>query len=477
MFPLTTTKLLAPLVLLCVILQVSCNKSELPQDGSKEIISYSLKRSNGTAFSAGELSVSVQGNIISITTPAGTNLNGLIPEISIKGRSISPASGVPQNFNMPVIYTVTAADGTTASYTVTVQAAIAPPSEGMIYMGSSDKNFYALDVTTGTLKWKYTGTASFAYSSATYADGTVYVGGVDSYVYAFDALTGNVKWKYQAGTTGIESDAVVVDGTVYVGCNDDYLLALNATTGQLKWSFPTGGNISASPTISNAVVYFGSSDGKLYALQAATGQLKWSFATGAMINQSGPALVDGVIYVGSRDSYLYAIDVTTGTQKWRYYTNGISLEQSSPTVANGVVYIGGWYDVPAFSMKGSLYAVNTTTGQLVWEKMLNTGIGSSPTVAAGKLYITADDNNLHALDAATGTTLWTKQILANGASAGVSNGVVYVGGGGTRAFYAFDANTGAEKWRFAMPNGLMTSSPLIVTATKVDYSGDSGILQ
>ena len=47
----------------------------------------------------------------------------------------------------------------------------------------------------------------------------------------------------------------------------------------------------------------------------------------------------------------------------------------------------------------------------------------------------------------------------------------------TRYFYAFGANTGTEKWRFAMPNGPMTSSPLIVTATKVDYSGDSGSLQ
>ena len=84
--------------------------------------------------------------------------------------------------------------------------------------------------------------------------------------------------------------------------------------------------------------------------------------------------------------------------------------------------------------------------------------------------------NLHALEAATGNIIWSQRILANGASAAVSNGVVYVGGGGTRYFYAFDAATSVEKWRFYTPQGLNTSSPLIVTASKADFPGDSGNL-
>jgi outer membrane protein assembly factor BamB len=187
--------------------------------------------------------------------------------------------------------------------------------------------------------------------------------------------------------------------------------------------------------------------------------------------------VNGIIYVGSRDANLYAIDANTGIKKWSYSTNGISLEQSSPTVAHGVGYIGGWYDVPAFSRKGSLYAVDAGTGQLVWEKLQNTGISSSPTVANGRLYVTTDDLNLYALDVVSGNILWSKQILANSASAAVCNGVVYVGGGGSRYFYAFDAANGSEKWRFAVPQGLMTSSPLIVTSNNdAGYSGDSGVM-
>jgi len=462
-------------LLLLTVLFSSCDKGvalDTP-DSTKEIVSFSLKRTNGVAFAPSEVSIVVHGNNVDITLPPNTERNGLTPEIVIKGKSISPASGVSQDFTHPVTYTVTAADGSSVNYTVTIISAV---DQGIVYFGSSNNNFYAVNATNGQLVWKFTGTAGFSYSSATYEANTVYVGSIDSYVYAFDALTGNIRWKTQLGTTGVESDAVVLNGTVYVGCSDDYLVAIDAATGSIKWRYMTGRNISASPTIGNGSVYFGSSDGNLYSLDSATGQLKWYFGTGAMINQSGPALVNGVVYVGSRDGYLYAVDAFTGKLNWRFSANGISLEQSSPTVANGIVYIGAWYDIGDITRKGSLFAVNASTGQLVWEKLQNTSISSSPCVAEGRLFITTDDLNLYALDASTGTTLWTKQILANSASAAVANGTVYVGAGGTGHFCAFDAVTGAEKWRFAVPGGLMTSSPLIVTSkATAAYSGDSGL--
>jgi hypothetical protein len=58
---------------------------------------------------------------ISLLVPLMTNKESITPTIVIPdGATISPESGVPQNFNVPVIYTVTAKDGTKAVYTVTV---------------------------------------------------------------------------------------------------------------------------------------------------------------------------------------------------------------------------------------------------------------------------------------------------------------------------------------------------------------------
>lgn len=56
------------------------------------------------------------------TIPYGTNKTALTPTIEISaGATISPASAVATNFTSPVIYTVTAEDGSTQQYTITVQ--------------------------------------------------------------------------------------------------------------------------------------------------------------------------------------------------------------------------------------------------------------------------------------------------------------------------------------------------------------------
>jgi hypothetical protein len=59
---------------------------------------------------------------ITVTLPYGTSLTNLKPLITYKGKSLSPASGVEQNFSVPgnIKYTVTADDGSTITYPVTV---------------------------------------------------------------------------------------------------------------------------------------------------------------------------------------------------------------------------------------------------------------------------------------------------------------------------------------------------------------------
>ena len=58
---------------------------------------------------------------ISFVLPAGTDVTQLIPTIEVsEGATVDPASGVAQDFTNPVTYTVTAQNGTTAVYTVTV---------------------------------------------------------------------------------------------------------------------------------------------------------------------------------------------------------------------------------------------------------------------------------------------------------------------------------------------------------------------
>jgi len=58
---------------------------------------------------------------ISFLLPAETDVTELVPTIEVsEGATVEPASGVAQDFTNPVNYTVTAQNGTTAVYTVTV---------------------------------------------------------------------------------------------------------------------------------------------------------------------------------------------------------------------------------------------------------------------------------------------------------------------------------------------------------------------
>ncbi|ADV51008.1 PKD domain containing protein [Cellulophaga algicola DSM 14237] len=80
----------------------------------------------------------ITGTNISVTLPAGTDVTSLSSTVTHTGASVNPTSGVAQDFTSPVEYTVTAADGTTKVYTVTVSLAPALSSDNNITSFSID---------------------------------------------------------------------------------------------------------------------------------------------------------------------------------------------------------------------------------------------------------------------------------------------------------------------------------------------------
>ena len=85
-------------------------------------------QANITGFSFAEQTTSALINqstqTVEIQVLNGTNLTALIPTISVSdGATISPVSGVAQDFTNPVIYTVTASDFSTLNWTVSVTEA------------------------------------------------------------------------------------------------------------------------------------------------------------------------------------------------------------------------------------------------------------------------------------------------------------------------------------------------------------------
>jgi hypothetical protein len=73
----------------------------------------------------------IKGNQITLNVPYGDSVTALTPTITSNGASVSPASGVPQDFTLPVTYTVTATDTSTKEYQVAVRMIDLPVVAGL----------------------------------------------------------------------------------------------------------------------------------------------------------------------------------------------------------------------------------------------------------------------------------------------------------------------------------------------------------
>jgi parallel beta-helix repeat protein len=186
-----------------------------------------------------------------------------------------------------------------------------------------------------------------------------------------------------------------------------------------------------------------------------TNQTIWTYKTGCIL--SSPAVSDGIVYVGADkpDYNFYALNASTGALIWNYTMGGGTW--SCPAVSQGIVYVG--------SLDHKLYALDASTGVLVWSYTTGSYIeDSSPAVAYGKVYIGSDDGRVYALNSLNGALVWNYSVASTSSvtsSPAVANGLVYVGSMYTPSkIYALNAFTGAPVWNYT-PGSNVGSSPVV----------------
>ena len=253
---------------------------------------------------------------------------------------------------------------------------------------SETANLKVSKVVESNWKFKIISDGSDFFSSpALGSDGTIYVGSRDRNIYAINP-DGSKKWKFKTGNGVYSSPAIGSDGIIYVGTYNLY--AINPD-GSKKWEFKTGSDFFSSPALgSDGTIYVGSINGKIYAINP-DGSNKWEFKTGDRV-LSSPALgSDGTIYVGSYDDHLYAINLD-GSKKWEFRTNGWIF--SSPTLgSDGTIYVGSW--------DNQLYAINPD-GSNKWEFRTGSKILSSPALGGdGTIYVGSSDGNIYVIQTST----------------------------------------------------------------------------
>ena len=275
-------------------------------------------------------------------------------------------------------------------------------ADGVVYAGSDDNSVYALDAATGSMLWSFE-TGDIIRSTPTLAGGAVYVGSDDNHVYALNSETGAMLWKHDTSDE-VQYSPVVTDGVVYIGAQGDVdysVHALDAVSGEQVWAagvpYPYG--VEFAVTVANGKLYAPGASGEFYAMDASTGEVLWSLDVG-MGSESPPTVLNGVVYLTAVNT-AYALDEATGEEIWSYGTEKFPAVDHPAVVSDGVYY---------FAPDSNLYALDVTTGHMRWYYPADDLITDVPVVAEGMVLVRSESGVFHALNAATGSPVWSWRI-------------------------------------------------------------------
>jgi hypothetical protein len=114
----------------------------------------------------------------------------------------------------------------------------------------------------------------------------------------------------------------------------------------------------------------------------------WTYNTASPIIGTSPTIDGGMVFVTTFAGVynVYALNITTGTLVWGYSTRGYVW--SSPAVADGKLYVG--------SLDNRIYCLNAATGTFIWSYTTGNWVLSSPAVADGVVFVGSEDGKVYA---------------------------------------------------------------------------------
>jgi polyvinyl alcohol dehydrogenase (cytochrome) len=227
------------------------------------------------------------------------------------------------------------------------------------------------------LKWAFglDGDIS-AYSQPTVVDGTIFLGSGAGMIYALDASSGCLKWNYQAGGPVREALATAPLGknhALLFGDLSGTVYALEAETGHLLWKKRIEDHeaalLTGSPTVYEGNVYIGvasweetrainpaypccSFRGSVVALRARDGEQIWKTYTIADTPHPTGKTSTGTLRQGPSGAGVWSAPTIDSKRRILYITTGDN------------------YSAPASTTSDAVLALDLATGRLLWSRQV-----------------------------------------------------------------------------------------------------------
>lgn len=221
-------------------------------------------------------------------------------------------------------------------------------ANGKIYIGTRAGKIIKLDSATGYVESQFQVASDIIVAPpAIDTDGTLYVGSNDGYFYAVNSTTGALKWK-QYITCPLLGPASVDTNGVYFASSLGKIYRLNKATGAVMWTYLTTSWTNSGGALYNGVYYIGSDDRIVYAVDTVTGILKWKSAfTGDNFAKMSCIVICARVFILGCVNKLVTLDANTGS--WDYTCNTQGSNFTSISYSNGTLLFT--------SNDGYLYAV------------------------------------------------------------------------------------------------------------------------
>jgi polyvinyl alcohol dehydrogenase (cytochrome) len=340
---------------------------------------------------------------------------------------------------------------------------------GVLYVGTPNGKFLALDAKTGATKWTFDlnpvtgplpgGQQNQVRDGAAVSGDKVYFGDSTGRIYALNRNTGALVFATRISDHAqslITSSPLVVKGRLYVGVstlesgaasNPNYpccshrgsVVSLDATTGQVKWTYYTLPPAQQVGTWPSGAARFGPSGGSVWSSPVADLKSNTIFV-GTGNNSSGEG--------GDIDSVL-ALDMYSGQVRWKYqatFPDTYTVACERPDMADycpslgtsafdadfgasaNVIDVNGRTLVTIGQKSGTYFAFDARTGQIVWKTELGPGPHGGSGVQWGSVYdgrhiyaatwFDGSPSSLFALDPRNGKIVWRTPHPADGCTTG-----------------------------------------------------------
>jgi len=385
---------------------------------------------------------------------------------------------------------------------------------GLVFAGNNATT-YALDGGTGKIVWSTTATGSKAKIDNTYmvignkgvkiADGTIVWTAPAGFSFAASYFSGTgyltdlkmfvdgnygwnipdpskaptLAWNRTSMGLNIYGDMTPMaygNGKLFCGTYRFNVVCVDAKTGTTVWQQPTTGGAFYSASFTDGKFIWGGLDNNMRAWDANTGKLLWTYNPGTWYGMwaSSVGAAYGMVYERNEDTFTYAINATTGQLVWRSKGPGVSYSNIL-SIADGKVYCQTGenryrdFDTGAFA-DTEFDCLDAYTGNLIWSMPLDTSPPqNAQCIAFGNLYV-APANPFPA----TGG-VWSYQQTSEGSFVGevwcISSAAVdypMYFADPTHSAYGAGPTDLAVKWTFKS-DGAIFSSPALVNG--VSYFG------